>query len=547
VVDLISEDEQWGGVRDKLNRLAAGLLGLLPKADPALGRVFVTNDLGGDIVPVVGITDPVTGSQQAPVYFDFSDDRLKVCGAKTLLESTSLPRVSASASTSGRAITVTGTIRRPSGNVAISGTITVDAAEAVAVTALAYTLKYSTDTRYYANVNAVLPYRRIKTVSVTEGGTPLVEGVGYSVFYEGGKLSGLVNTTDKSVLVNYTGLKQRYDYIVADALTGALSVVKGTDRAIDCEEYRPAIPDGTIALYSVFTYDQTVEVYPVHEWVGTQKRGRLIPELDAHNARILAPIRATVRKGGALCLIGYGDSLVAMAGLADHLVPNGTGRDLYSFFSGYEAGTVAAKLGSAVDFGDGGGAIHTTHSRDRQFKAYLESTYGCTIDYQNFGIGGSTSGTGISGSDRLNGLNPTRLNVVTAAVTTAIATKRVLVNLAFGMNELGSTATLANIIDLIQAFQAVGAVVQVIGIPRPNSYAGFGTYATWQQTNDWLYEAALEAGAAFVPTAPYFSDENLGYMGLSPKSLAKGQLPNHHGISEVTSLAQLQIAHFEGT
>lgn len=509
---------------------------------PRTARDYLPGMLIGDaedIQPIWGITDAV-GNAQAVLAFKVSQRQLLVNGEAVGAQERDVPSADASATVIGSTISVRGVLRKPSGDVSITGNLEILSPTGVAVSDSAYSLVTNSEPRWYANPNAKLPYRFVSGVSVTLGGSPLVEGVDFAVWYAGGKLRGVSGSGTREVLVSYTGLPQRYDMIVADAVSGALSVVQGAARNVDPEEYRPVAPVGTVALFYVLSYGDTLQVIPLARWSGTEKAGRDTRQLDAHNRRVLAPIRAALLGGRDITVVGYGDSITALAGLADHTIPNGPTRDLRSFFSQIPADTYATI--PALDFGDGAGAVHTNYGWNRQLKAWLERVYGVSVDYLNYGVGGSSSGTGSTG-DRLNGLNPIRLQYVLDAI--AASTAPVLVNLSFGMNELGSTGTLANIVQLTQQLKAAGATVCVIGVPRPGSYGGFGTVDAWRYTNDALYAAAMSAGAAFVPLVAYFDDDQLGYAGLAPESLSGNANVNHPGLTEYRSLADIIIRNFE--
>ncbi|KLN54742.1 SGNH/GDSL hydrolase family protein [Variovorax paradoxus] len=495
-------------------------------------------------IPLIGITDPA-GNMQTPVTFDVVTGVVEVIGVPISGgEGTqdALPAAVASASASGLNVTVDCRITRLSGVSSTQATLALGSAGTPAVVDEAYTLKYSTALAWWQNPNAKLQYRFVRGVTVAEGGVPLVEGVAYAVMLEGGKLRGLVNTADRAVQVSYTGLQQRYDLICADGMTGALSVVQGVNRIYDAEEFMPQEPAGKIALFSVFVVgDQVLDILPVYAWQGTDFRGRSMARLQRHNRSVLAPAIAAAMRADDLTLVGYGDSITALGGAASHTAPNGPVRDNISFFTNYPADVILSI--PTFDFGDGAGAVHVKLGWNWQLKSWLESACGSAVDYQNFGIGGSSSGTGQNG-DRLNGLNPTRLGYALDAVEAAAATRRVVVVLAFGMNELGSTDTVANVVALVQAFKAVGAIPVVMGVPRPCSYGGFGDVPRWKFTNDSLYVAAISSGAAFVPFASYLDDAFLGYARMSPRSLCGAANINHPGPSEFGRLSQLLIDLF---
>lgn len=493
----------------------------------------------GDIVPMLGVADS-QGVAQIAVGYNPALGALIVDGRPLGGGEYPLTYADATATIEGTNVIVRGALRTASGSIPISGVLAMAPPAPVPVNNVAYTLKANGEQRWYVNDNAPLPYRFITDVSCRHNEAPLAEGADFHVWYTGGKLRGVVGSGTREISLTYKGLPQRYDLIVADAITGALSIVRGTARNIDPQEYLPAVPAGKIALFSVFCYGQTVRLYGKARWQGITKRDRDMTALREYNRKALAPIRAALAQRRDITLVGYGDSITAMGGFAPHTAPNTAARDLKSFFVQMPADTYAAI--PALDFGDGGGAIHSDLGWNRQLKAFIERTYGVQVEYLNYGIGGTTSGTG-ENAGRPNGLNPVRLQYVMDSV--AQSSKPVLVNLAFGMNELGNAATVTNMTELVRTFQSLGATVQILGVPRPSSYGGFGSLPAWRYTNDTLYAVALATGAAFSPTAPYFDEEQLGYMGIAPESFAAAGNINHAGPAEFRFLAQPVIANFE--
>lgn len=515
-------------------------------AESTLGRyidpVFQVSD-AGSLIPIIGVTDQA-GNVQVPVAYDLVTQSLQVNGAEvgTGSGTSSLPEVVASGTVVGSGVQIAGTIRNTSGNQTINLLVPIEPPSAIQVGDYPYGLVTSNETRWYANPSVVLPYAFISDVTVKQGATTLLEGTDYSVFYTGGKVRGVSGTvgTTRNVVLTFKGLPQRYDLIVVNPMTGIVSVVTGAARNIDPQEYMPAVPDGTVPLFSVLSYGNVIKIAPMSEWQGTYRSSHNVSKLAAHNKRVLSKIKGALNRGRDITLVGYGDSITALGGNASGTTANGISRDTKAFFLQMPADTYAAI--PSLDFGDGGGAIHTDLGWNRQLKKYLEDTHSMTVEYLNFGIGGTTSGFG-ENSGRPNGSNPVRLNAVVAAI--AASTKPVLVNLAFGMNELGNNATINNMSGLVRAFQNAGATVQIIGVPRTCVYSGFGSVPAWKYTNDVLHAVALSTGAAFVPTVTHFDDDQLGYAGIFPENFAAAGRINHAGPAEFRKLSQLLISNFE--
>lgn len=515
-------------------------------AESSLGRyidpLYEVND-SPKLVPIIGVTDQV-GNIQVPVGYDLDTQSLRVNGQEVSVGggTSTLPSVIATGKVVGSGVQIVGTIRNAAGNQSINLTVPIDPPPAVQVTDAAYGLVTSTETRWYANPSAVLPYAFVSDVSIKLGATTLVEGTDYSVFYTGGKFRGISGTAGatRNVTTTYKGLPQRYDLIVVNPTTGSVSLVPGAARNLDPQEYMPVIPDGTVALFSVFSYGGVIKIAPMSQWRDTYNSSHNLEGLNAHNRKVLSKIKGRLALGRNITLIGYGDSITAMGGNASGTTPGGTVRDTKAFFIQMPADTYAGI--PALDFGDGGGAIHTDLGWNRQLKKHLEAKHENVVNYLNFGIGGTTSGTG-ENSGRPNGSNPIRLNPCIAAAQAS--TDPVLVTLAFGMNELGNAATQANMIGLVRAFQNVGATVQIMGVPRTCIYSGFGSVPGWKYTNDALFSVAMSTGAAFVPTVPYFDDDQLGYAGMFPENFGAAGRVNHAGPAEFSKLSKLLIANFE--
>ncbi|WDS38270.1 tail fiber protein [Caulobacter phage TMCBR3] len=330
--------------------------------------------------------------------------------------------------------------------------------------------------------------------------------------------------------------KERLDIIVADKITGTVSVVAGTERNVnyDAIEYIPAVTAQAAHLATVLVGETAAIAVNAAQFRGLIKVGRE-GEFSAHvarNRRILRKVIGKAGRGAAIKWGGYGDSLTALQNtslkpgtLAAQYVANGSWRDLTSwYFSDYPSDTKAMI--------DADRAARGNMGWNWAVKRALDELAGAAVTtYNNYGIGSTTSQNSLtadSGTGLPNGLYPDRIAVPLADGLDAVA-------IAFGMNERGQTYTYANIVNMIGQFQAVGTICVVIGVPRPN---GRNSVSAWRYTNDALEAAAMDAGAAFVSTAMISDDRNLGGIGAPAECLGatneatSGNPGNHPGLYE---------------
>lgn len=386
-------------------------------------------------------------------------------------------------------------------------------------------LKYFTTNTYWtSNTNPWLGRRHISNVVAikTSDLTPLVQGVNYA-YHVNGKLRGLINIAAYDVTVTFGYARERYDLIQVDPQTMAVSVVQGVERDYDAIEYKPSATAGNVPIGYAHIVGAHVEVIPAGEFEGGVFRRGSEGEwqtLRRNNQRALSRFLGKVARGVAVTMAGYGDSITAIQQVDPPYTANGVVRDRpESFLINYPADTLAAL--PKFDFSDGAGQVHVKVGWNWFLAAEIERRTGQACAYLNFGRGGSTSA-----DTEFNGLYPARLAPV-------LASGADLLVLAFGMNELGATTTLANIKSIVAQAKAAGMDVVVVSVPRRNAVDG-PVLSGWEYTNLALYRAAQESGAAFCPLHWIVDEANLGAMGASVDSLGAAALFNHPGPYELS-------------
>ncbi|MDW2321327.1 SGNH/GDSL hydrolase family protein [Vibrio sp. 1159] len=421
-------------------------------------------------------------------------------------------------------LTVEASLRSIGVNVDIEKALTFDTTLNQAGITEQVNLVYSTGSRLFTNPNPRLQNKYIANVSAvrTDDGTPLEEGVDFRVYDQGGKLVGLVDTATYSIDVTYDGYFERYDLVEYDIISGELTVVKGTNRDRDADEYKPQPTAGKLPLYYVYVAGDKLELIPVHLWQLGIQRGTEdeVAQLQRHNASSLTQVLGKLRRGDDIRLAGYGDSITAVQNNEPPVTtPGGIERDRLWYFRDYEPDTIS-KI-ETFDFGDGAGSDHVKEGWNWRLKEHFETAYGVICNYDNWGIGGTTSGTGAK-----QGLDPTRLNAL-------LASQPDLTVIAFGMNEIGDDATLSNVIQIANQLKAIGSDVIIMGCPRINALGGRASVEAWRKTNNLLYAAAIQTGSAYCSTAYLTDDERLSGIGLSANSMCNSNQYNHPGAYEL--------------
>lgn len=349
-----------------------------------------------------------------------------------------------------------------------------------------------------------LPVRNIVDFKLLDkNGKMLKEGVDYRLNRKGAvsqlkAKKGEASKEPIQTVATFSYLTDRYDSIFLDLQNGSLSLVEGTVRDVDAEEYLPATPIGKIRLCNIAVTGDNI---------------RIIPTFGKRNAIVKGDIAAFYEKlksGKPVKVLGYGDSITAI-GSSRLYTPNSKDNDRYErFFSRYPKDTVG--LIEKFDFNDGAGKKHCKLGWNWKLVEAIEKKYGNKVEYLNCGIGGTCSDV-----SKFNGLYPDRIEA-------ALETKPDLVVLAFGMNELGSRRTEKNMDEIIKKFKAVGADVIVMGVPQI-----CGTREDidkWKKTNDILKGVAKSNNCSFIDTAQV-------NLGIAAEHICSANMYNHPGINEL--------------
>lgn len=375
------------------------------------------------------------------------------------------------------------------------------------------TLSPSTQTTW-VYMPTKLTARNITTVRVvTEDGRELEAGTDFYL-NPTGALALLKGDKPVRAKAEFSFLPERYDSVFLDPTTGTLRLVEGEVRRQDAEEYVPATPAGTWRVCNLAVRGEEIEPLVTPDTRDCVK-GR----------EFLKDFLAKLKQGQSVKLCGYGDSITAVQAGRVGFGPNSVFHDrIESYFGRYQP-TGAQDRIETFDFGDGAGKQHCKMGWNWRLAEALDARYGVKTAYLNCGIGSTASGATMPRPGIAGGLYPERLDTV-------LATHPDLVVLAFGMNERGSDATGPNTAALIQRFQAIGATVIVMGVPKVNGCMWQdGRCPPWEKTNAILEKAAAENGAAFI-------DPRLVDLGTAPRHWCGSNNYNHPGISELLIYGQ---------
>lgn len=316
----------------------------------------------------------------------------------------------------------------------------------------------------------------------------------------------------------------RYDAVVAHPETGALLVATGTARSgPDVVEYLPA-PAGFAPVATLYVRPSGVEVIPSHTHDGLVRRGdeaRHLAWINTCRARLPKTMQR-LRRGLPLRYVSYGDSIGAVGGgNGTPYEPNGGNRDILSYLSSYDADTLAAI--PRFD-GDGGAGAHVHIGSDWIVKDAIEDRWGAPVEYLNMCIAGTSSDNSFTVGVGPNGLYAARIEALLSLAPD-------LVHIRFGMNELTSANTFANIAYIVDAITAAGGEVIVSSSLRPHPSL---TTCDW-----WLYQvrqairAAMSRAVAYVDTSRIFGPGSLQCTGLSQNNLCAANDINHPGVREL--------------
>lgn len=449
-----------------------------------------------------------------------------------------------SATIVGRVVTIGGELLKEGVSYPLAGEVTVSQTATATVASTEGTLLYNVPMQLIAGMSSDSSTIRTKhalnvVVTRTSDGAVLTKGVDYSISADGNpsSITGiLASATSTPVTYTFSYIKERYDVIQLNTETLGLEVVVGQERNLDSHEdfYRAKPTNGRIPLYYVYIYGETATLVDASAWLEGYP-GRLysagFPAIRQHAQRCLSRVIGKLTRGETIRMAGYGDSITAQGNgtIPALATANGPYRDRtehYGTLYPYDTRVLAGLF----DLGDGMGLRHVKTGSLWTLKSYLESRFGATITYDNWGIGGTTSAATIN-----NGLWPARF-------TPVLDSKPDLAVLGFGMNELGSSATYANMRSIAEQLIAGGAEIIIVGVPRRNAMSE--NITGWRYTNRMLRRVALDVGAAYVPYADVTDDPNLGYLGITPKTLCATNMVNHPGYREVELYGRLICALF---
>lgn len=408
-----------------------------------------------------------------------------------------------------------------------------------------------------AGVNVVTPLDFETIVFVTgvvraSDGAPMVLGTDYSVDMSRGLVTNLSGLAMK---MTYIGGFQRKDIVSINVTTGDTTPVNtlGVERKRASEVWYNPVPVGHMEVGRIARRQAHAFYIPRHKWRNGVHLDRLAEDaaqLD-YNRQILAPIISRFMRGLPVRFVVPGNSRVAMGMSGDptklNTNPNSRysddptqlwARDAEGFHERWDTETlyhtgVAPPLifDQTVGFNlaagtpDGFGAVHMRQGYVWALLKALHARYpDAIIDYRNWGIAGSNSG-----SDAYNGygnaLYPQRWEAVLGDIIPG-ATLFIPVD---PMNELGSPLSYANWLTIAAGAQAAGAVVHFMGNSRddlrfdPNS-AVKASFSAQEMTR-----AAWDSGSAVSDAWRLTSPLALQGLGLHEDEIASANMANHEG------------------
>ncbi|MER8817162.1 hypothetical protein [Mesorhizobium sp. M0965] len=341
---------------------------------------------------------------------------------------------------------------------------------------------------------------------------------------------------DARALAAATATYTRYDVLYYDIEAGTFGLVAGTERTTDPTAFIPALSSALyVPLYLLRVTSTAVTATPMWDLDANGEVRDVAAQMEEErrrNRRILKRSISKARRRASLRVLGFGDSITAIAGGASGGVTtgaNGIARDAGAANSGtyqylraaYGADVVSAiPLYTSLQLGradDGGGAIHTKVGWNWELVAGLVGigyTLGTDLFYDNFGIAGYAT------ADAVSGVTPT------AWLTNAAAVAADLAIVCLGMNELGNDSTGDRMEIIIQTLQTAGMDVLVLGVPSPGSSAGY------EETNRRLKRAAYKKGAGFLSMMPIYDARYIQAIGIDITDVCAANNSNHPGLLE---------------
>ncbi|MBO1748896.1 SGNH/GDSL hydrolase family protein [Stenotrophomonas indicatrix] len=434
-------------------------------------------------------------------------------------------------SASGLSVNVTGSAYGDGGRAVVNSALTATAAASGTETKDDYSLIYDTDTVWTSISGAWIGRRHISGVSAvrSDNGNPLVLGTDFA-YHVNGKVRGLVNVAPYNIDVSYSYKRERYDLLQIDPQTQVVSIKSGTERDFDAVEYVPTPDSGRVVVGYLHVVGSDVTPVNASKFQGCIVRDGTEgdwQQLLYQNRSSLRGFLGKVARGEPVTVASYGDSIVAVQLGTPSFAANTAARDRpENYLINYPSDTVAAL--PKFDFGDGAGEVHVKISAVWSLVSAIEAVTAQPVTYLNFGLGGTTSSNTTN-----NGLWPARLQPV-------LDSGADLLVLHYGMNELGSATTLANIKSIVAQAKLAGMDVVIMSVPRRNGVDG-ASLTGWNYTNRALWRAAIESGSAYAPQHWIVQNGDLGGMGAATDSLGAAALFNHPGPAEFKRYGQVLV------
>lgn len=339
-----------------------------------------------------------------------------------------------------------------------------------------------------------------------------------------------------------TGSNVRYDQMVYNRETGAFTAIAGTERANDAAEFIPALTDPKqIPVANLRVTSAGIMNYTSLWDIVNNEPAVLARYLRQERERSKPCLRRTRQKigsgSGTLRFLSVGDSNMAIVSQTPSTAtPDGPYRDratasgtTYTYLRdkigsdapGWPGSVTYAQLGRGSD---AAGAVYTKFGFVWERIKALEGvgrTLGTNLFYNNFSVNGTTSADIISGG--------VLTSWGTAVIAYIVANSVDCVEVGFGMNELNSATTEANLVAFAQAIKAASPLTEFImnGAPRRRS-----TMVGWYYTNRAIRSAARYVNAAHVDTVPLFDNPFIGSAGLSIYDVGAANGDQHIGILE---------------
>lgn len=433
----------------------------------------------------------------------------------------------------------------------------------------AFSLVYGTI--HDGSTSRLLPYQYVKDVVVTRvsDSSVLTRGVEYQYDETRGSFWGIPNIAAYSVNIAYAGMMHRYDAVVMDRKTKVVSVIKGTDRAIDPEHYKPVVPAGKILLYWAYVYFDVnistvyakVELIEAMTWrpgyfhIKEDRAGLIDKE---YNRQMLKNSIRRLRSGDPFKHMAYGTSIGAISGGITPIVDvnaipidnvqinanrdrdssesvtggvNGSASDYIGRFPSdtcNNAAIVPTFLDTDYPANDWDAGVHIKIGWNWWLLAELEKKFGrfdLQAGYRNLSIGATTSANTFE-NGRLNGAHTKRLDA-------AVAEAPHLTVIDFLMNDVGTALdTYANLTAIISRIRGeTGSDIILIAGPQvmQTTKDGRATESQWNAKTNEIIEAAIDNKVGFYSSRQYMSPGYLGGAGLSLRSMCNANAFNHPG------------------